>query len=194
MKRWYWMIALLVTAACSEGPSEPNNGVDEDDLHFLKFKSASAITVRQASFWAVKGQNRELEMNYADGEEFLEFEVRSQSLLRRPDGRIFLNGDSILISVTLDPNNRVIVDFQPSGLLFNPLDPARLEINYKGADDDIDGDGDEDARDAALELSLRIWQQERPGLPWLPLATLRIDEDDVEARVLSFTGFAMATN
>lgn len=194
MKRWYWMIALLAAAGCSDGPSEPDNGVNEGDLHFLKFEAANAITVRQASFWAVKGQTRELEMKYADGTDFLEFEVRSQSLLRRPDGRIFLNGDSVLISVTLDPNNRVIVDFQPSGLLFNPLDPARLEINYKGADDDIDDDGDEDARDIALELSLRIWQQERTGRPWLPLATLRIDEDDLEARVLSFTGFAMATN
>jgi hypothetical protein len=41
---------------------------------------------------------------------------------------------------------------------------------------------------------LRIWQQERAGLPWVPTLTFRIDEDDLEARVLSFTGFAMASN
>ena len=190
MKRWCWLF-LLIALACSDSTGP---GVDESNLEILRFESANAVEIKQASFWAVKGQNRKLELNYVTGDEFLEFEVRNQSLLRRPDGRLMQNGDSVLISVTLDPQNRIIVDFQPSGLTFSPLDPARLKMNYQAADRDIDDDGDEDERDIALEASLRIWQQERAGLPWVPLATFRIDEDDLEARVLGFTGFAMASN
>ena len=195
MKRWCWLLAIALLAACSDGGTGPENGaVPENELTFLRLNSASAVTVRQASFWAVAGQSRTLVMRYADGQELLELEVRDKSLLRRPDGSVFLPGDSVLISVTLDPANRYVVFFEPSGLVFNPIETAHLEINYMQADPDIDDDGDEDAEDLALEAQLRFWQQERPGLPWLPLSTLRIDDDDLETNVLSFTGFAMASN
>ncbi len=194
MKRWLWLFAAVALAACSDSTEPDPDGVSDDDLTFLRFQSANAVTVRQASFYAKRGDNRELEMDYANGDEFLDFEVRSGSLLRHPDGTLFQTGDSVLITVTLDPANRIIMDFQPSGLIFNPLDPPRLRINFQEADDDIDDDGDRDAEDQRLEAALGVWQQERVGLPWLPLLTLRIDEDRVEARVLSFTGFAMASN
>lgn len=195
MKRWCWFLGIALLAACSDNGTAPDDGaVPESELTFLRLDSANAVTVRQASFWAVAGQSRTLVMRYSNGDELLEFEVRDKSLLRRPNGTAFLPGDSVLISVTLDPANRYVVFFEPSGLVFNPLEPAHLEINYMQADPDIDDDGDEDAEDDALEAQLRFWQQERPGLPWLPLATLRIGEDDLETNVLSFTGFAMASN
>lgn len=195
MKRWCWFIGIALLAACSDSGTGPDDGpVPDSELTFLRFDSASAVSVRQASFWAVAGQGRRLEMKYANGEEFLEFEVRDKALLRRPNGTLFLPGDSILITVTLDSSDRYIVHFEPSGLVFNPLDPAHLEINYKHADRDIDDDGDEDAEDLLLESQLRFWQQERPGQPWIGLSTLRIDDDDLETNVLSFTGFAMASN
>ena len=194
MKRWYWLLAVLALGACSEDATDPDDGVQEPQLTFLRLENASAISVRQASFWAKRGEGRRLRMFYADGDEFLDFEVRDKALLRRPNGTLFLPGDSILITVTLDPSNRFILRFEPSGLVFNPLDPAHLEINYKHADRDIDDDGDEDDHDRTLEAQLRIWQQEALGLPWIPLSTLRIDDDDLEANVLSFTGFAMASN
>lgn len=195
MNRWLCWLPLFALAACSDNSTDVDGGaVPEDRLTFLRFESANAVAVKQASFWAVKGQDRELEMRYADGEDFLEFEIGAQTLLFRPDGRPFQNGDSVQITVTLDAANRFILDFQPSGLVFNPTRPAELEINYRLADDDVDDDGDEDSTDRALELALRIWQQERPGLPWLPLATFRINDDELEARILSFTGFAMASN
>lgn len=194
MRRWTWVLAVLMAAACSDTTDPDDGAATEDELNFMRFSSMSAVTVRTASFWAVRGRDRKVEMDYANGEEFLEFEVRSESLLRRPNGALFANGDSVLITVTLDPSDRIIVHFEPSGLSFNPLDPARLKINYREADSDIDDDGDEDSEDERLEAALRIWQQELPGLPWLPLLTFRIDDDDMEARVLSFTGFAMASN
>ena len=195
MKRWIWLFFLAgALAACSDSTEPGDKGVREGDLTFLRFESSSAVTLRQASFWAKRGDNRKLEIDYPDGDEFLEFEVRSESLLRRPHGTPFQTGDSVLITVSLDPSNRIIVDFQPSGLIFNPLDPPRLRINFKAAHADIDGDGDVDGEDQRLEAKLAVWQQERAGDPWLPLLSLRLDEDRMEARVLSFTGFAMASN
>jgi hypothetical protein len=194
MKRWIWLFAAVALAACSDSTEPDDDGVREGDLTFLRFESSNAVTVRQASFWAERGDSRKLEIDYPNGDEFLEFEVRDESLLRRPDGTLFQEGDSVLITVSLDPSNRIIVDFQPSGLIFNPLDPPRLRINFEAADDDIDDDGDLDAEDQRLAAGLAVWQQERPGLPWLPLLSLRLDEDRMEARVLSFTGFAMASN
>jgi hypothetical protein len=196
MKRWLWVFALCAMGACSDStePDDNDGGVTEGELKFLRFSSATAVTVRQKSFYAVRGRDRKLEIDDADGEDFLEFEVRAETLLRRPNGTLFQNGDSVLITVTLDANNRFIVNFEPSGLTFNPADPARLKINYHEADDDIDDDGDHDSEDDRLESLLRMWQQERAGLPWVPLLSFRIDDDDIEARILSFTGFAMASN
>lgn len=194
MNRWIFLSILFLVACSDHSTDVDGGGVAEDRLKFLRFESAGAVAVKQASFWAVRGQDRELEMLYADGGDFLEFQVDAETLLRRPDGRLFQNGDSVQITVTLDASDRFIVHFQPAGLVFNPARPAELEINYRLADGDIDDDEDEDEIDRQLELSLRIWQQERPGLPWLPLATFRIDDDELEARVFSFTGFAMASN
>lgn len=195
MKRWFWVLALCALGACSDS-TEPDDdgGVTEDELTFLRFSTANAVTVRQKSFYAVRGRDRKLEIDDVDGEDFLEFEVRAETLLRRPNGTLFQNGDSVLITVTLDPNDRFIVHFEPSGLVFNPVDPARLKINYHEADDDIDDDGDHDSEDDRLESLLRMWQQESAGMPWVPLLSFRIDDDDIEARILSFTGFAMASN
>jgi len=175
-------------------------GVAEQQLQFLRFSSSSAVTVRTASFWAVKGQNRKLIMRYAParpgdtGDTFLEFEVRNNSLLTRPGGLLLLPGDSILITVALDNSDRFILHFEPSGLLFNPLDPPRLDINYARADHDIEHDGDQDEHDRTLESALRVWKQELAGLPWLPQISVRIDDDDIEAKILGFTSFAMASN
>ncbi len=195
MKRWCWLLLCGLLLGCSDDPAQPgDDGVPEGELVFMRFASENAVTVREASFWAKRGEHRRLEIDYANGDEFLEFEVRDESLLRRPDGTLFQEGDSILITVTLDPSNRIILDFQPSGLIFNPLEPAQLEINYQQNDPDIDDDGDHDDDDLELEAAMRIWMREQAGLPWLPLATVRIDEDDLRAGVLSFTGFAMASN
>lgn len=194
MKRYIFILLTAVAAAsCSDKVTAPDGGVNETELKFLRFRSTSAVTTRQASFFAVRGQSRKVEMNYADGRRFLRFSVNSNSLLAAPDGRLYLNGDSVRISVSLDASNRMIVRFEPSGLKFNPLSPAKLEINFEGKDDDIDGDGDLDQNDSQLDLLIKVWKQEQPGLPWLPQATFRIDDDDAEAQILSFTGFAMAS-
>src|SRR5262249_1847221 len=159
---------LLMTGvlACDQAHSVTNvdqTPVQESQLQFLRFSSSNAVTVRSASFWAVKGQNRKLIMRYTpsspgqQGDTFHEREARNNSLPPRGGGLPMLPGDYILITVALDNSDRFIVHFEPSGLLFNPLDPPRLEINYERADRDIDHDGDVDAHDHALDLALGVW-------------------------------------
>lgn len=196
MRRLIWLLlaTVLLGAACESSSGPNDDSVPESQLTFLRFESAAVITTRQASFWVRYGEGRELKMQYADGEDFLKLKVGSNSLFRKPNGTLFLPGDSVRIDVQIDPANRVIVYFEPSGLLFNATAPAELEINYRLADHDIDGDGDEDADDDELEAALRVWKQERPGLPWLPQLTARIDDDEMRALVFGFTGFSMASN
>ncbi len=109
------------------------------------------------------------------GEKFLEFELEDTSLLRYPadhptrPGPAFQPGDTVWIRITVDPN-LLIASIEPSGLQFNPADPAELEIRYAEADDDYDDDGDPDPE---LEDEIDLWRQESPGDDWERVGDLR---------------------
>ena len=190
--------ALLAGCDDATGPG-PDEQRTEGELTFVRFAPGTLGTIPlQASFWAVRGEDRELEMRSfptpddEDGEKFLELEIEEETLLRRPDGTLFQEGDSILITVTVDPTGRFLFDFQPSGLLFNPAEPADLKIRYVLADGDYDGDGDIDNDDLEFEELLSIWQRERPSDPFFRLQSFEIDDDELEADLTGFTGFALA--
>lgn len=205
MNNGRWMVALLPTlavAACEGSSTEVprDHGVPESQLQVVHFPTdLLPLVQREGSFWAVKGEDRRLELSYApeepgdEGEEFLEFRVSAETLLRRPDGSTFADGDSILITVRVDDVGRFLFDFQPSGLRFDPAKPAELRVHYERVDDDLDGDGDLDDDDDDLEDRLRVWKQEQPGDLWIPLGTIKdADLDEVRAEVDSFTGFVLA--
>lgn len=195
------LAATSVVAACDDEPAGPASGEEkvEGALTFVRFDTAAFRNIPlQASFWAVRGEDRELEMRSAptpgddDGEKFLELEIDDETLLRRPDGIPFAEGDSILITVSVDPGGRFLFDFQPSGLVFNPAEPAELKIRYVLGDDDLDNDGDVDPDDRALEALLSIWQRESVADPFVRLESFKIDDEELEADLLGFTGFALA--
>ena len=204
MKPRLWRIALLVlvSATCSDaGPSALDTASSWRFLEsasapvFPRFQPNTKPALQEVSFWAVAGAQRELTINYGNGTDvYLHFVVGAASLLRKPSGALFLPGDSVLITVTLDDSDRMIAHFEPSGLVFNPLAPAQLEFSYLYANPDFDGDGDVDAADHALELGLRVWKQEQLGLPWIELPTLPLGLFGLSAGVNGFTGFAMASN
>ena len=193
---------LALAVACDDDGIRPGEEivVPADQLNILRLGTGARPVTLDTSFWAVRGEDRELEVLLPpaipgeDGEEFLEFRVRQRSLLRRPDGSLFQEGDSVLIRVQLSTDS-LLFRFEPSGLQFDVREPAELEIDYGAADPDYDGDGDVDSDDLEVEMRLHLWRQEAPGDPWTRLGTLRFEElDEVVADIDGFTGFALAGN
>ena len=73
-------------------------------------------------------------------------------------------GDSVLITVTIDPTN-IKISLEPTGLLFG--DPAQLQVSYGGAGGDLNGDGLVDDTDAYIESQLLgIWYREGVDSAW----------------------------
>lgn len=199
------LLAMLAAAggvACEEGlgPQPSEEGVPESALTFLRFpEDLQPLVSRSGSFWAVKGESRELVLSYIpeepdeEGEEFLEFRVPAEALLRRPDGTLFEPGDSIEITVEVAEDGRFLFDFQPSGLTFDPEHAPRLRVTYELIEGDLDGDGDLDDDDAELEEDLGLWRQESPGELWFPIGVIKFDDlDEIDGEIFGFTGFAIA--
>jgi hypothetical protein len=200
--RW-WPLLLVIAAvfpACDDPGAPLEEGVDESELTFLRFPAALRPLVSPGgSFYAVKGDSRELVLLYQpeepgeDGEEFLEFKVPGDALLRRPDGSLFEEGDSILITVQVADDGRFLFDFQPSGLQFDPEHAPRLHISYEALEGDLDDDDDMDEDDDAFEDEIGLWRQEVTGGPWFPVGSIKLEDfDEIDAEIFGFTGFAIA--
>ncbi len=171
-------------------------------MNFLRPASdAPAIANPVVTFYAKAGSDREAFMYYRprpggggnDSTVFLRFRVQKDALLSRPDGTPFANGDSILITITLSDPAHLGVDFQPSGLRFNPSRQAKLKISFLEADDDLNGDGTVNGSDTALQALLAIWQRESAASPWIRLTTVvTVETHEVEASVAGFTSYIIA--
>ena len=73
-------------------------------------------------------------------------------------GALFQDGDTITIRIQV-AQDQLIVTMEPSGLLFDPFEPAELELRYPEADDDYDDDG---TPDPERETRIDPWLVERP--------------------------------
>lgn len=191
----------LLAGGCGSGGTEPDPDVrPTDGLTFLRLApDAPPLANPTVQFWAVRGEDRDVFIYHrprageTDSTEFMHFRVRAETLLRRPDGSPFQQGDSILIRVQVVDPARLILDFQPSGLRFSTEHPAELEISFAEADDDFDRDGDVDDDDDRAEQRLSVWRQEAAGLPWYRMATIvELELDEVDVELSGFTGYAIA--
>ena len=205
---WWAGAVFLAVQGCDGGQVSPMAvtappayiTVPESSLTFLRpAVGAPGIPRKQVSFWAVNGQTREAAILYQKrpgqpaASKLVRLKVDKRSLVNRPDGTPIAPGDSILITMTVVDTARLIVDFQPQGLLFAPTRPARITYWYLEADHDFNFDGVVDAADVALESSFQIWGQELPGDPWSNLVSLpRPGSDQVEAKVPGFTRYAVS--
>jgi hypothetical protein len=183
--------ALLVVSlvGCSDSNSSEPVIKPEEELEFVPVRAtAPPLETTDTSFWAVKGEERELGIRFqgqggpGTGSKFLEFKVPDNSLLRYPNGTLFQEGDSVEIRVTVDPG-LYVVDFEPSGLRFNPSDPAELELDYGEAEDDY----------LVREGEFDAWRQEISNQPWELIESVQVEElDEVEILLLGFTRYALA--
>ena len=198
MKRLIIAAMAMVTASCAEDVAAPSPRalLLTGEPTFYRFDAtAFAHAPREAGFWAVKGERRQLVLRYTDtNSEFMRFDVGGESLSRRPDGTVIQDGDSVFISVRVDPAGDMIFRFSPSGLKFESSDPARLIVNYARSNPDINRNGSVGLDDVLAELTAAIWKQELPLLPWLKLPTLNLSGDIARTDVHDFTGFGMAVN
>ena len=189
------LVAAALVAACddSTGP-KPGDTVGPTQLHIVRQDAAApALQAYAASFWAVRGTSRTLEIDYLGGEDFFRLDVPGDALLRRPDGSTIQPGDSVLITVEIDPS-LMLFRFEPGGLVFDAAHPVRLRVDYSHADDDFDDDGDVDPDDDAIETTwLSVWRQPGAGANWTRLASVRdASLEDFEAELVQFSNYALA--
>ena len=208
---------VLVAAACAENLSSP--AAVQPTPHFLRWGSTIqpsysapeaaseglvpttggraflndlSLTTYQASFWAVRGQSRSIQINYLGDGGIHPFLRLTTTDPRYVPGRGWLaEGDSVLVTATVDPNI-IAVDFQPSGLRFGTA--AQLDIWYGGALGDLNGDGVVDGADATIESQLLgMWYQADPTSPWAPIAaTHSLSTKSFTTELQHFSGYSVA--
>lgn len=205
-----WVFAfLLLVGGCGEStvltePPPPPDGLPDASLTFLRPATlAQPLLTTDTSFVATRGEAIEIRIFYAPepgsgdpvGERFLEFELDEESLLRYPPsghpkaGQLFQDGDTITIRLRVETDT-LLVELEPTGLQFDVVEPAELELRYGNADDDYDDDGDSDPE---LEENIDLWRQEKPGDPWFRIGEIKdADQDRVRARLTSFSRYALA--
>ncbi|HET7457269.1 MAG TPA: hypothetical protein VFJ74_06420 [Gemmatimonadaceae bacterium] len=195
-------VAVLAAGAAGCGPDSTTGPVTRPagDLFIVRRAAGTPPLVSTtASFWAVKGADRELRMYYQPaagsggsvGAQFLRLRVRPATLDRLPDGSVIANGDSVLITVTADPT-LMVVDFQPSGLRFSAAEPAELEVSFAECDGDYNGNGVIDNNDIAIRSTLAIWKHETATDPWTKLGTTLLSTNAAQSKLSGFTGYAVA--
>lgn len=205
MKR-HWFAGLVlpllfsaVLGACSELTDPDEQVVDESELIFVRLDDKGpGIDTTEVSFWAVRGQEREVQIRYfyegsSSYAKCLRFVVPANALVRRPGGATIATGDSVRITIRMPDRTRLGFEFDPAGLQFDPSHPARVEVVYRYADHDFNGDGVVDSTDDRMAARMGFWRQERPGEPWTRIETTRL-QDIAEARatIAGFTKYALA--
>lgn len=197
----------------------PDGGSDDDppqqasssELTFLRQASSAPDLLlgdsdgdgfRDTTIVATRGEDTELEIFYEDpgdggrGDRFLEFELEEESLASYPDdhphsaGQDFEQGDTVHIRVQVR-GDTLAAKFEPSGLQFDPDEPAELEMRWSHADPDTDDDGDDELEDQEDELDL--WRQEEPGADWIRSGDFKdVERDRLRGLLESFTIYALA--
>lgn len=201
----FTLLSAIVGACTNGDPTEPPTltpTVGDTSLTVNTLAPAAgapAIANPVVTFWAKKGESREAFMYYqsrpgrADSTVFVRFRVSQRALLTRPNGQAFADGDSVLITITLVDPAQLIVRFEPSGLAFDPADPADLKFSFLETDDDLDDDGTVDGDDALLQNLLTVWRRETVSAPWMrQTSRLTIATHEIETDVLGFTDYVVA--
>jgi len=147
-----------------------------------------------AAFWAVRGQERSVQINYLSSTgdtsfPFLQLTITDPVFV--PGQGDLAVGDSVLITVTIDPTD-IKVSFEPTGLLFGDL--AQLRLSYGGAGGDLNGDGVVDATDADIETQLLgLWYREGAESSWsrIPASQVVSNKSFISA-LLHFSEYAVS--
>lgn len=199
--RWIAVaVSLVLSSGCSEIFSPGIEQVAPDGLTVIRVDpEAPPLVDTEVSFWAVAGEVREVQIlyGYANGTvgKCLRFIVPAGALHRLPGGRIAQPGDSVQIAIRVVDPKLFLFEFDPAGLIFAPGHPARLEVRYRWATADLNGDGAVDQADAAIRSRFGLWKQERAGEPWQKVGSRRDEAvQELYADIRGFTRYALASD
>lgn len=194
-------LGLLALTACGGGPVDPAPPETRPPSGLTIVQLAAnhpAFFNTEATIWAKLGRDSEAIIYFEDagggqGESFAKFRVRPQSLRAFPDGRLFSATDSVLITLRIPDPATALVELLPSGLQFQPSQPAELKFEFVHGDRDLNDDGVVNGQDAALEQLFAIWRQEILNGPFIKLATVKVESTrELKADILGFSRFAIA--
>jgi hypothetical protein len=186
-------------ASCSDSSSPPDDSKPPSELSVIRVAPTSTpLFNTTVSFYAKRGENSEGSISFQDatggeGEEYVRLRIDANTLLARPDNTPILPGDSVLITLSVVDPTEMLFDLQPTGLKFNPAEPAELKIHYDHAGGDLNDDGVSDTRDDTIERTLAIWRQESLTDPFVRLVSvLTIETDEANAELTGFSRYALA--
>jgi len=146
-----------------------------------------------ATFWAVRGQERSVQINYQSGSDvpqpFLRLTVVDPTSV--PGLGDLAVGDSVLISVTVDAES-IKVSLEPTGLVFGA--PALLQMWYGGAGGDLNGDGVVDGTYAYIgSVLLGMWYREEAADAWTRIPVVQAPADEsVTSELQHFCEYAIS--
>lgn len=190
------LLASAFLASCRDlTTSVERETVDESELTFVRVDpEAPPLDAYEVSFWAVQGEERQVQISYST-----DYGNGKCLLFRVPADAVMLGvaqGDSVRITIRVMDHAQFRFEFLPEGLRFDPEHPAQLEIRYRWADPDYDGDGDVDPRDLLLSETFSLWQKVTTSTAWQRVAGAerRRDEFEIVAPVVGFTQYALATD
>ncbi len=218
IRRFGWVVVAVTVGACADArpplapesaevgalaaaqsPSSSSGSGDPAAYVLRQASYAPPLERYTASFWAVKGEDRSIEIRYRESlsgfpnRPFLKFTVYGTALDRDAKGKRLRDGDSLLISLAIDPGT-FRVDFEPSGLAFSGRRLPALRLSYTFADLDVDRDGDFDTTDVTiLERATAFYHYADARSGWTAQPTMRNNfERFLEVTVPGFSGYAVS--
>jgi len=152
-----------------------------------------SLVQNTATFWAVRGQERSVQINYQSGSDtthpFLRLTVSDPTHV--PLLGDLAVGDSVLITVRVDSTN-IKVSLEPTGLQFGTA--SQLQIWYGGANGDLNGDGVADSVDARIETQLLgMWYREGADSAWAKIPAVQsLPDKSFISALLHFSDYAVS--
>jgi len=193
---------LVIGLACSDSTLEPDpDGTEkpQSELTIIRLPANHPpFFADSAAFYARPGQPGEATIYFrapggGRGDIFAELKLDDQTLAARPDGTPFGPNDSVLIVMKVPSPNEILIELSPTGLRFDPQNPAELTLRYAATAGDLDGDGDHDDEDEDIERVIAIWRQEKPGDPFVKIGTVKLEDvGELKARLTSFSRYAIS--
>jgi len=153
-----------------------------------------SLNTYSVSFWAVRGESRSVQINYASAIDtlthpFMQLTVTDPTSV--PGQGALAVGDSVYLTVNIDTTT-IGLSLEPTGLQFGQR--AQLQIWYGGASGDLNGDGVVDSVDTNIEHQLLgLAYREASTDPWARVPVSQsLTEHSFTSALPHFSDYAIA--